>query len=395
MADEELRRREREAGDPQGILAAASALLRAGQPHEALTTLLDVRRDPAVRRELARFPAWTHESAGPGITRQVDALLPRRQPHVRWAVETGLEGPLLASPLGVVSGRCVLDPLDGEPLAALSAPARCWSRDELVIPTPGALRWLGPDLGEVRRELALEPGAELLAVWEELVVLALERGQRIEAVRVPSTGAPEPCWERPRQVEEPHDLPSAIVLPDGVVVVRLTGSTLTGIDLHGRSVFQRPGRWAAGDESGILTLTAGRAVTHHGAWEWELLGSAGHSLCPVALGERAALVQTGWGIEAFARRTGAHLGAIVKPCDASGGLLLARDVVVYWEGVSQRDGRTWSPGPPLIRAVTLAGETLWELGPAALDDEGPRDAAAFGRWLYVRTDHGRVVCLEG
>lgn len=107
VGDDDLRELERAArdGGPAARLRFARVLERVGRRDDALVALLPARGDAEVRREIARFPAWTHEDATAGRTRAIDVAPIRREPLVRFAVTPRAGRParaLLASPLGIV-----------------------------------------------------------------------------------------------------------------------------------------------------------------------------------------------------------------------------------------------------------------------------------------------------
>lgn len=124
MADDELRRLEREAqsGDPAARIEWARGLLRAGRDAQALELLGARLDDPAVRAELAHLPQWTHPE-GPDRRAHLD-VAPVRTPRLRWhlpdpqACAYARQDGLLGGMLGLVTARdflaiTVLDPQTG------------------------------------------------------------------------------------------------------------------------------------------------------------------------------------------------------------------------------------------------------------------------------------------
>src|SRR5689334_19677701 len=93
VSDEELLALER-ALPSSGVaerLRYATALLRVGRDADALAALQPAASEPAARRELARFPAWTHDEGGAGRTRCLD-VAPLVRPRVAWRRELPRSG---------------------------------------------------------------------------------------------------------------------------------------------------------------------------------------------------------------------------------------------------------------------------------------------------------------
>src|SRR5581483_23504 len=138
MADEQLRRLEREAasGDAGAGLRLARALEREGRRGEATRVLRAFRSHEEARSELARYPAWTHARADAGGTRALDVEPILSRPNVLWKVDVPgahyvVASPatqLVASALGVVcakrQGFVVLDPATGRALWRRRSPHR-------------------------------------------------------------------------------------------------------------------------------------------------------------------------------------------------------------------------------------------------------------------------------
>lgn len=160
MADEALRALERELareGSPAARLRYARALEEAGRRVEAFEALLPATQDAAVRAELRRFPAWTHEHGGPEASGTIDVPLLPGQPRLVWEHEfeagDGTRLTLRASPFGVVAGVARLDQAPDE----LPWPV-CEVR--VLDPLTGRLRWSAAGLEY--RLLPLLAGEQLL-----------------------------------------------------------------------------------------------------------------------------------------------------------------------------------------------------------------------------------------
>lgn len=131
MSDDALRALERAVaagGSPADRLALARALERCGRGDEVLEVLWPAAADPAVRAELARRPAWTHQPWNHSSSRYLDVAPLDGPPRVAWWAPlpggdshepcSQQSNDLFASPLGIVVHRRgtveLLDPSTGE-----------------------------------------------------------------------------------------------------------------------------------------------------------------------------------------------------------------------------------------------------------------------------------------
>ncbi len=193
MSDEEIRALERDA-TPAGRLKVARALERLGRRDEALDALIPAREDRAVRAEIARYPAWTHEGGNEGNTFSVDVAPVLDQPRPIWTHEGTLDAgrleslalQFLATPgvavFSIARGRAAVHDMEtGEVLwqfehgddlrssrAAISGSLLLlWTEEGVVARdlSTGDVRWRLPGKAwEVRGGLLLfEEGRELVA----------------------------------------------------------------------------------------------------------------------------------------------------------------------------------------------------------------------------------------
>lgn len=374
MADDELRRLEREAAhDPVARLKLAHALERAGRPVDALAALVAGADDLECRRAAARFPR---------------GQLPiPSAPRIRW--ETELPGSdrftkLLATPLGIVASSrqrtLVLDADTGAVRVELP-PGHPLLLDEVVLhllddlALTGHDLWTGAPLFHAPSGLPFTP-AERLFAFARAGVVAWAGGQvhgwRLSDLR----RGPDARWRAPTEgasrvalvtdelvvVTDDRSL-RALDARDGGERFRLTGPPFqvhtSGHDLlvvrqvPGAALLDSTGavRWARRDVSGCSV--------------WSAAGAVGLEHPPGGP-PRLVLLDP----ETGATRAPLHPLApqLVQP-----GLL-----------VGQTDGEVW--------AADHAGRPVWRWRPAR--GRAVRVQALPGR-LLVEVPERRLVCLEG
>ena len=225
MADEDLRRLEREAtaNDPAACMRYAGALEREGRRAEAARALRRAIDSEAAREVLAGYPAWAHPWATAGRARSLDVEPVVARPRVLWTAKVD-HGPglsssqtawsshrLLASPLGVVCatdrGVVVLDPDSGAERWHRNWAKRALAggspwRPQLEIHGQTLLVWNGDALW--RNDLATgKAHGELRAPWATQALL--DRGLLVaveeDAIVARSVGREaqgEELWRAPR-----------------------------------------------------------------------------------------------------------------------------------------------------------------------------------------------------
>ncbi len=426
MIDDDLReleRRARASSDPADCLAAAEALRRAGRADDVLDVLRPAAAEPAVRAELAKMPAWTHQDGDAGATRWLDVPPIRSMPRLRWTHRarsmSAISGGLLAGPLGVAvpghSGTIldpgtllatvVLDPDTGEERSRLrglpiliadggvvrgSFPIRSLSSGDLL---DGGELWsigIGPPslghltIGHVESRLivsvtrATEGHVEIFD-WPD----PMQRPRR--TARFEELSLPGDPVRRGLQDERP-------ILPDPSCFAVVVGSELDG-DRHGVLIdaASNEARWTfagvpvAGDGDDLLILgrSGHRLRALDGATRWvasRQIGPATRILASdwVQIGgdERGRLI--------LDRATG-ELRAAISGREATSLEAAARNVIYGYDEASR---------PASITAVTSDGELLWRF---PLEDElvGELIALVPASGRIYGANRGRVVfCLE-
>ena len=382
--DEGLRRRAREARaagqDPAAALAAAAALLRAGQQEAAWEALVALPDEPAARALLGGLPAWTHSEADPGRTRFLDVAPLTTRPRVRWSGETQDALRLLVGPGGVVwvAARAfgLLDPGDGRALGRPGAgEALAWIGQRLLVRRGREVLSWDPGPGPPARDPGaaipgLDPGSGLLAAGELLLEL---RPERLRALRLDGSTVWEhrPTGPRLRR-EEP------VVGGDLALVQLAGGDVVRALDLASGEERFAAGRTAArADAAGIVAAGPRGQVlclAPDGLVRWSAPG-----LLPLALAPEVVVV---WDEAIQPLLLERASGAVRAPLGAAtDGVALARGVVYWWRDAP--DAR--------LGAVSWRGEPLWDL---ALPGDPPRQVLPLPGRVLVLTRRGAVVCLE-
>ncbi len=410
LLDEDLRTLERnltQQQDAGSTIAYARALGRLGRNDEAYATLARGVDEPSVREELARLPAWTHESGGPGRSRSIDVAPIRSAPSVRWTVVTTPLEPiyaphfLLASPLGIVTSLfdldgwvvAVLDPETGERLWAVRAAVRPLPTivGSVLLVSVGLKLVFAFDLrtGErlyrIPRDGVLVAGdSRLLLVEDEhtLVSFSLDSPRRAPSIgplrlgRPVSRHQPTSCIAAGPLLVVEDPLGGQILALD-----RRTGSTLWAKG----GLTGRVGAGLLGDEAGVGGATDAPTFALRddgGALIASIPGA------PLALARDAVVVQSETRVATHDRETG-ELRAVLFPRrwpTRFRPAAVARDVVYLPRATGG------------IGAWTLDGKRLW-VHESAIPARQEVVIAAYSRRLYVRampfTDGPvSISCLE-
>jgi hypothetical protein len=403
VADDEILALERalERGDEGARLRLGRALERVGRRDDALEALRDGIDDPAVRQELARFPAWSHRDASSGRSRFVDVAPVTRAPRVRWRAGVGEDASVRVSPLAVATNRGdVIDPRTG---------ARRRSEDAQPLALEGEVLLVGNQGGDEHSLVAEDvfTGERFhetpLPIDETLkgprlfsdhygfgLVVTTERfALEVDDPRRP----PRAVWHRPAPVPWFSEwgesrrmtrrilaiLKGTLLLPD-VVVFDCTGDPLVLERATGREIRRLPrGSWV-GDEHGLVGSTEpGLVIYERGSqrsFETDFFDIS-------ALTPEWILAATVEGKIVATPRAG---GGPTFPIGlAEDKVAVARETVV----LANEQG---------LAAVTIRGEPLWRLSNAELEleaDDQVEELALDARRVYATTKDGRLLCLEG
>jgi hypothetical protein len=371
---EELRDLERAAAGGGALerLALAGALERLGRGDEAREALVPARADPDVRRELARFPAWTHAHADAGASNFLDVEPIRTKPRVRWSRPVrGTPQTLVASAAVVIAsvGRSVA--LDAETGATL------WDSEEHVLALAADVAltrarrsvvardsWTGALLHEVEvpKGALVDADARGITALVENEVLAFA----FDDARRP------PVSERRTQVRL-ESLPRCFLSRDRVVVVGQRASTI--LERGALAPIARiDGRAERLDARVVIAYDVVRLACHDavtGARLWTregpLFARGSTALGPSHVWSDLFLLDV---------RTGADRGE--RPVES--GAIVVRDVAY---GLRERTA---------LAAHSLEGRELWRLTEPELPTL-PFALAAQPRRLYG-SGRNTVFCLE-
>lgn len=394
--DEDLRSLERAAGhDPAACLRFLAALERVGRKDDAFLFLCALKHHPDVRRELARWPAWTHPHGGPGGTYWLDVKPVRRAPRVRWRVRIGRAWGCVASAFGVVA---VEESSEGSRFIAFDPDT---GGERRSVPLAERHPGLGETHPVLRGDLLIEacqgrPGivrdvatgeamgtleGRVMFVHEDLVIVEDDLGHACAFEWAHGRGpvSPEPLW-RAQGVRS---------FRGGTTTLMGLGTAAVGLDRRsGQVVWSLPwaGRYAMSDGAG--------AVVSGSAHEPRLVEADGTCLAagwagtPAALGPSHVVMrvreakEVRWSIharDAFGRALRfAHTPQLRSSASWAG----AREVFCLALETTR------------IGAFAVSGEALWEW-PVERPPFGNTivEVVAYPGRLYVLTE-SELICLE-
>jgi hypothetical protein len=390
---EELRDLERAVvagGGAQERLKLARALERLGRSDEAREVLVPARADVDVRRELGRFPAWTHPEADAGATNYIDVEPIRTKPVVKWSKPIPFSpDAVLANELAVVATNreksCALDPETGEILWDTGQPAVATVGDVVFARSRAGVVGIDISTGAVLHETELAPQSGF-AVDSSGLLCVRERNRiadfSIEDPRV------APSLRREAVMDRLDGVPHECLLSTDRVVLVIGGQFL--IDRGALTLVARIRGFASrrldhsafafslGNDTACLDPDTGREV-----WRGEMpLGSVA-ALTPSLVIARwaAALV--------FLRRqdgTRAHPDLATWITRVA----IARDVLYAWNP-GEPDGDDYE-----LEAHAVGGPELWRLPQPSteLPSIPIYGMAAAPRRLYCAAGRNTVFCLE-
>jgi hypothetical protein len=406
VGDEELRGLERElaaTGTLEARLRIAAALSRAGRGDEAVRALLVASAEPAVRRELLRWPSWgTPHGDG---TRYHPGPLPVR-PRLRWSqtVRTSAgSGTLVASPLAIVWARgpteqsIVFDPDTGRGLWWLDDASTASLRGTRVL-----LRGEGHGLRLVdvasRERLdqveAVPDGPE---AWKATFGSAVldEDGAgyahasgigRVEAVRL-EVGGRRVVWRRELPVCSAH-------VHGDLVLGHASGGENTTWALEratGATRWEAPGYVVAVDHEGVFLWEPLPPGSNAGALElrrrdgtvvWRRPGQGPTArACGPRVVVEARTVERTRTLHVIDRASGEERARLDDGRAGPGYLFQVADALLHW--------LDWG----LLRACDHDGRERWrlQLDHHAITGSGPV-AVTPGRLLVASADH--LVCID-
>lgn len=380
MSDSEIRTLERESRQGGTSVRYARALERAGQRDAALAVLLAQRDDADVRREIARFPAWTHRDGDAGRSRYLDVAGIQGPPILRWH-RHGNATALLASPLGLVTSSAdtfVLDPETGEERARIDGIPVALRGADLLVRRGEDLAIV--DLVTTQETRRLERIRHESAVVAADKLVALSRPGLLETHDL-ATG--ERLWSR-SIAESAGPRPDPVIVADLVLVA--DGRGHVGFDLvtgRDRGLWPFLGgwdSWCCGDPRGVVgnesTSTA----------EYDLSGS---TYCRVPRGLAPRAVTPGWIVASTFSR------------GAPGKLILVD------RATGQTRGSGYSPGlvaatrdtiyvgdPATLRALAYDRAPLWKAPLGQLTRGRIRGLIPAPHRLYVVAEDEGIFCLE-
>jgi hypothetical protein len=397
VSDDELRALERAVSAGGGAaerVALARALARLGREDDAFDVLFPAIDDEAVRGELARFPAWTHDEADAGTTNHVDVAPLRGEPRLRWTVEGASElGWSLASPLGIVclfgSVARVLDPRTGgvryeRPLAGRVRPP--------VVAGGVLLSFTGTTIvaidlwsGETLHEHPIDAHDDVCFA-DDLLLAVGGDGNLLSAWRLRSPRQPpERLWQfrgRPLQYRRPVVAADRVVLGEAraafAILERETGAVLRResghsprIDARGLIMERDDGVFAPGPAGEPLWTARGYGPVRALTPAHVVVGSSDRRNVRIGLLDRA---------------TGASAGVLFRT---------TFDERVYPRAVvSCRDTVYVADVGLTIQALPTGAGKGWRFDSRAIAGAPVARLCPLTRRLYGATRDGTVFCLE-